>query len=106
MGGSEHYRGAPLLSALGALKAAVEVVIVASTDDVCREGSPFAGSCFHPMKRENPQDLLCWSERGTAAVVGPGLGRDSHGASRLNVYGMNGAILYWLMAMASFGLMN
>ena len=82
VGGSEHYRGAPLLSALGALKSGCGVVIVASTDDVCREGISFLPEAvFHPMKRENPQDLLCWSERGTAAVVGPGLGRDSHGAS-------------------------
>lgn len=77
VGGSRHYRGAPLLSAVGALKSGCGIVIVASSNEVCNEGTSFVPEAvFTPLAHENFEELLCWADRGTAAVVGPGLGRD------------------------------
>ena len=77
-GGSEHYPGAPALSALGALRTGAGVVTLLSLPDVCR-----ACAARLPEVVYRPEDSLAKlretalseSPSYSAAVAGPGLER-------------------------------
>ena len=84
-GGSFRYRGAPLLSALGALRSGCGVVYLAIPDFMVPAASVFIPEAvFIPLKTEN--NVVCAeSIRGelsdvlthvTSVVFGPGVGRD------------------------------
>jgi len=84
-GGSWNYRGAPLLAALGALRAGAGLVVLAIPDflvDVAAVVVPEA--VFEPLATKNNIIELesveyCtrqWAGRCGCAVVGPGTGRD------------------------------
>ena len=109
VGGSYLYRGAPLLSALGALRSGCGVVIVVAPTEVCESGSSFLPEAvFHPL--DNPEEvesLLSWENRATMTVVGPGLGRGERGRRLMDFLWnqwahpllIDGDGLYWLSEM-------
>lgn len=85
VGGSDNYRGAPLLAGLGALRSGAGLVVLAIPDFMVDSTSTFLPEAiFVPLRtkgdRISPESLteaiLPWENRCNAAVVGPGLGRD------------------------------
>lgn len=91
LGGSLCYRGAPLLAALGALRAGAGLAVLAVPDYMVDSASLFLPEAvFVPLATENgeivpekaAEVVLPWAKRCGAAVFGPGIGRGS-GASAL-----------------------
>lgn len=85
VGGSWNYRGAPVLAALGALRAGAGLVVLAVPDFIADAASALLPEAvFVPLRTINntiEMDSLelCvseWGERCDSAVLGPGLGRD------------------------------
>ena len=83
-GGSENYRGAPLLAALGALRAGAGLVVLAIPDYMLDSASallPEAVLAPIPtvngdLAAEHLNDVISpWFKKCRAAVFGPGLGR-------------------------------
>ena len=83
-GGSENYRGAPLLTALGALRAGAGLVVMAVPDYMVEGASVMLPEAvFAPIPTVNGEiaaeslnDVISpWSSRCRAAVFGPGVGR-------------------------------
>lgn len=86
VGGSERYRGAPLLAARSALRSGVGLVVVAVPDFMAGEvSSQLPEAIVQPLEtslgglsdRAYEKALLPWFDRATALVVGPGMGRAS-----------------------------
>jgi hydroxyethylthiazole kinase-like uncharacterized protein yjeF len=84
-GGSFNYRGAPLLAALGALRAGAGLAVLAIPDFMTDLASIFLPEAiFIPLKTRlgviSPEDVPAvlepWGKRCSAAVFGPGIGRD------------------------------
>ena len=86
-GGSENYHGAPLLAALGALRAGAGLVVLAVPDFMVDSASMLLPEAvFAPLHtingRVEPQSaadsISPWLDRCGAAVFGPGAGRDDN----------------------------
>ncbi|QVL37360.1 NAD(P)H-hydrate dehydratase [Aminirod propionatiphilus] len=83
VGGSRTYQGAPLLAALGALRAGAGIVLVAIPEDNLVAGASFLPEAvFEPLPSRGEtlsaasiDRLLSLQERADALIVGPGLGR-------------------------------
>ena len=87
VGGSVNYRGAPLLTALGALRSGAGLVVLAVPDFMADSASIFLPEAiFVPLRtkgeRISPESLaeavMPWEGRCGAAVLGPGLGRNEN----------------------------
>lgn len=85
LGGSWHYRGAPLLAALAALRTGAGLAVLAIPDYIVDAASiMLPEAVFLPLKtmdanivEENLFDVLePWLKRVGALVIGPGIGRD------------------------------
>ncbi|MFZ4507967.1 MAG: NAD(P)H-hydrate dehydratase [Fimbriimonas sp.] len=82
--GSQRFRGAASLSALGALHSGSGLVTVAGTREVCSAvASQIPEAILHPLSEENGvlcpeayQEILNLQSRCHAAVFGPGLTHD------------------------------
>ncbi len=87
VGGSRQYSGAPLLSALAALRVGVDLAIIAS---------PYPASTAHKayspdvisvpldgdvLERRHVEQVLRYAERSDVVVVGPGLGTEEETAA-------------------------
>ncbi|MDO5562951.1 MAG: NAD(P)H-hydrate dehydratase [Synergistaceae bacterium] len=84
VGGSWNYRGAPMLAALGSLRAGAGLTVLAIPDFMVGEASMFLPEgIFLPLKTMNDcvvaervRDTISpWLKRVGALVVGPGIGR-------------------------------
>ncbi len=83
LGGSRRYQGAPLLAALGALRAGSGVVVVALPEENLAAASSFLPEAiFEPLPCKGEtitssclETILTWQERADAMILGPGLGR-------------------------------
>ncbi len=79
-GGCETYRGAPVLTGLGALRAGCGLVVLAIPEEICESAAALLPEAVLLPLPANPQTsaqkILPWMERCEAAVVGPGMGRD------------------------------
>lgn len=86
VGGSWNYRGAPIIAALGALRAGAGFVVLAVPDFIADAASALLPEAvFAPLRTTNntietASLELCvseWCERCDSAVFGPGMGRDN-----------------------------
>jgi hydroxyethylthiazole kinase-like uncharacterized protein yjeF len=86
-GGSENYRGAPLLAAMGALRAGAGLVVLAIPDFMVDGASMLLPEAvFAPLHTLNgivepasvANSISPWLNRCGAAVFGPGAGRDDN----------------------------
>lgn len=84
-GGSMNYRGAPLLAALGALRAGAGYLVLAVPDFMAHSVASFLPEAIvAPVKTVNGVMLSAalnrtaaeWGKRCNAAVFGPGIGRN------------------------------
>lgn len=84
VGGSHHYRGAPVLAARGALRAGCGFVCLAVPEFAVSEASsllpeavflPLAARGGHIEPEDLERTLPSWLDRCDAVVLGPGLGR-------------------------------
>lgn len=84
LGGSMHYRGAPLLSALAALRSGAGLVVLAVPDFMVDSTAAFLPEAILvPLKTKAdmiipdlvPEALSFWKEKCDVAVFGPGTGR-------------------------------
>ena len=76
-GGSQHYPGAPSLSALGALRSGAGVVTLLSLDDVCRAcAARLPEVVYHPENNIELWKYFALSQNTmNALVAGPGIER-------------------------------
>lgn len=90
LGGSAHYRGAPLLAGLGALRSGAGLVVLALPDFMVDSASLFLPEAiFLPLRTKGemivpeciPEAISIWEKRCGAAVIGPGLGRNEGSGS-------------------------
>ncbi len=85
VGGCEHYRGAPVLAAMGALRAGCGLVALVVPDFLAGAASSLLPEViFEPLPMESADALkeriASLMGRYNAAVVGPGIGRDESAA--------------------------
>ncbi|HAJ94277.1 MAG TPA: NAD(P)H-hydrate dehydratase, partial [Synergistaceae bacterium] len=90
VGGSVNYRGAPLLTGLGALRSGAGFVVMAIPDFMVESASLFLPEAIFVPLRTKGDEILpeclaeaigAWEKRCDAAVVGPGLGRNEASGS-------------------------
>ncbi len=76
-GGSQHYPGAPALSALGALRSGAGVVTLMSLEDVCRAcAARLPEVVYHPENNIELWKYFALSQNSINAIVaGPGIER-------------------------------
>ncbi len=81
VGGSEIYRGAPILAARGALRSGCGLAVIFSDESVCAAAaaslpeSVFLNGLFHRPQEKVTELLNAWESRIDCMVLGPGLGR-------------------------------
>lgn len=96
VGGSSNYRGAPLLAALGALRAGAGLVVLAVPDFMADSASlllpeaifaPLTTTAAGEIAAEHVEDAISpWVNRCGAAVFGPGIGRHSGNGELLRLF--------------------
>lgn len=98
IGGSDNYRGAPLLAALGALRAGCGLVVLAIPDFMADSAAAFLPEAIiEPIPSDgetmdlNRLDAIAqkWAHTCKAAVIGPGLKRKTEDDSAFKKFWMN-----------------
>ena len=96
VGGSPHYRGAPILSMRGFLRAGGGVGVLFADESSCSPCAAslpeaiFENSLFTKSDREASETLELWKERIGCVVLGPGIGRSARAEEICNA-----VLAYW-----------
>lgn len=113
-GGCNHYRGAPLLSLLGFLRAGGGIAVLLADEEICAAAASFIpeaiflSGLLHATDSTIESQISEWEPRADCLIVGPGMGRSERAgevfALLWNLWKkdliVDGDGLYWLKELS------